>query len=48
MTIEELHAELAKQIAAGHGWYRVALEGAEGEVSELIPTANGFLVLETT
>lgn len=48
MTIEELHTELGRQIAQGHGWYPVVLQGDKGEVSELITTPAGFLVLEST
>lgn len=51
MTIEELHAELTKQIAAGRGWYtaQVFVDGNRYvEVTTLTPTPSGFLVLEAT
>lgn len=46
MTVEELHAALAKQIEQGRGWYRVEIDGDYGEVSEARPIANGVLLLD--
>ena len=47
MTVEELHAELAKQIAAGHGWY-VVVDDTNREIDDVSTIAhNGRVALES-